>query len=64
MNLPKNDLGQKYMCVVRCILLCSNRSMEVLEKTFNIRPTDKAEVNNFVFCFLHKIINDTVILVS
>lgn len=46
------------MCVIQCMLLWRNQSTEVLEKIFNIRPTDKAEVNNFVFCFLQKIIND------
>lgn len=33
-------------------------------KHFNVRPTEKAEVNQFVFCFLQKIICDAVILAS
>ena len=46
------------------MLLCRNQSMKALEKTFNVRPTEKAEVNKFVFWFLQKLIHDAITLVS
>lgn len=46
--------------------LCRNHSIEVLEKTFNVRPADKAEVNNLYGegVIISEIMGNAIILIS